>query len=175
MFFFFPFVTLHVLCITIKVWQYMFYVQPNYYSPQLIPVALLPFTSTQTSLSLPHGSTVYSTESPIWQRRRNSFLPLDVFTRCSSLPHFIPVRQRRDRTLEAILTRLNAQKQSPVGWELRARKTFNCTPIVGLLNCLTQLEEDISELHNMLHQSKELFEKLLERKAAKSLVEDAKV
>lgn len=27
----------------------------------------------------------------------------------------------------------------------------------------------------MLHQSKELFEKLLERKAAKSLVEDAKV
>lgn len=52
MFFFFPFVTLHVLCITIKVWQYMFYVQPNYYSPQLISVALLPFTSTQTSLSL---------------------------------------------------------------------------------------------------------------------------
>ena len=43
------------------------------------------------------------------------------------------------------------------------------------MNRLTQLEEDISELHNMLHQSKELFEKLLERKAAKSLVEDAKV
>ena len=178
MFFFFPFVTLHVLCITIKVWQYMFYVQPNYYSPQLIPVALLPFTSTQTSLSLPHGRTVYSsrlsgnedeipsfhsTSSPVVHPCRTSFQSDNEETELLKRSSLASTRKNSHRYLH------------PSGWELRARKTFICTPIVGLLNRLTQLEEDISELHNMLHQSKELFEKLLERKAAKSLVEDAKV